>query len=167
MITDSAKFDKILKITHELLQIQDLDMLLERMLTEVRTIIGADAGSIYLVEGATLKFSYTQNSTLQKKLPFGKKLIYSTFSISINNQSIAGYVANTGLIVNITDAYSLDNYQPYSFDRHFDDATGYRTRSMLSVPIKTAGGKARGVIQLINALHADGGIRSFTATEDR
>ncbi|MBU0744970.1 MAG: GAF domain-containing protein [Gammaproteobacteria bacterium] len=166
MITDQGKFDKVLKITHELLQIQDLDMLLEHMLTEVRTIVGADAGSIYLVEGATLKFSYTQNSTLQKKLPFGKKLIYSTFSIEINNQSIAGYAANTGLGVNISDAYHIDNYQPYSFDKHFDETTGYRTQSVLSVPIKTSGGRVTGVIQLINAVSADKTIRGFTSSDE-
>lgn len=163
---DSAKFAGILKITHELLQIQDLDMLLERMLTEVRAIVNADAGSIYIVEGANLKFSYTQNSTLQKRLPFGKKLIYSTFNIKINNQSIAGYVANTGLSVNLADAYHLNVSQPYSFDKHFDEATGYRTRSMLSVPIKIPGGKIKGVLQLINALQADEIIRSFTAIEE-
>ena len=166
MITEPNYFEKILKTTHELLQIQDLDMLLEHMLTEARTIIGADAGSIYIVEGPLLKFSYTQNSTLQKKLPFGKKLIYSTFSIQINNQSIAGYVANTGLIANITDAYRLDNYQPYSFDKHFDDTTGYRTQSMLSIPIKAPSGKVIGVIQLINALTLDKNVRAFTATEE-
>ncbi len=166
MITDPIKFDKVLKITHELLQIQDIDMLLERMLTEVRGIVGADAGSIYIVEGAELKFSYTQNSTLQKKLPFGKKLVYSTFSIPINNQSIAGYVANTGMLVNIADAYHIDSFQPYSFGKHFDETTGYRTQSVLSVPIKMVGGKVIGVIQLINALNVDKTIRYFTTTEE-
>jgi response regulator RpfG family c-di-GMP phosphodiesterase len=166
MIADSTKFDKVFKITHELLQIQDIDMLLEQMLTEVRIIVGSDAGSIYLVEDSKLRFSYTQNSTLQKKLPFGKKLIYSTFSIPINNESIAGYVANTGIIVNMADAYHIDSHQPYSFDKTFDEKTGYRTQSMLSVPIKTYGGKVIGVIQLINAMRPDKTVRTFTSTEE-
>ncbi|MEI8054738.1 MAG: HD domain-containing phosphohydrolase [bacterium] len=166
MANDQKDFDKIIKITQELLQIQDLDMLLEHMLTEVRSVVGADAGSVYLVEGSTLKFSYTQNSTLQKKLPFGKKLIYSTFSVQINNKSIAGYVANTGVLVNIPDAYCIDNFQPYSFDKHFDETTGYRTQSMLAVPIKNSLGKVTGVIQLINSLGLDQLIRPFTAIEE-
>ena len=156
----------ISKITHELLQIHDLDMLLEHMLTEIRNLIGADAGSVYLVEESTLKFSYTQNSTLQKKLPFGKKLIYSTFSIKINNKSIAGYVANTGISTNISDAYLIDEFQPYSFDKHFDETSGYRTHSMLTVPIKNYLGRVIGVIQLINAIDMDQSIRSFTAAEE-
>ncbi|EKE01491.1 MAG: hypothetical protein ACD_21C00119G0002 [uncultured bacterium] len=166
MTNGQINFDKILKITHELLQIQDLDMLLERMLTEVRNVVGADAGSIYLVEGSKLKFSYTQNNTLQKKLPFGKKLIYSTFSIPINNKSIAGYVANTGVIVNIPDTYQIDGFQPYSFDKKFDEKTGYRTQSMLAVPIKNPTGTVIGVIQLINSLGLDQLIRPFTSTEE-
>jgi HD-GYP domain-containing protein (c-di-GMP phosphodiesterase class II) len=166
MTNDQINFNQILKVTHELLQIQDLDMLLERMLAVVRNIVGADAGSIYLVEGPALKFSYTQNDTLQKKLPFGKKLIYSTFSIQKNNKSISGYVANTGMIVNIPDAYHIDSFQPYSFDKKFDEKSGYRTQSMLSVPIKSPGGSVAGVIQLINALGLDQSIRSFTATEE-
>lgn len=164
---DSNKLDTVLKTTHTLLQIQDIDMLLEQMLTEVRAIVNADAGSIYIVEGQILKFRYTQNDTLQKKLPFGKKLIYSTFTVPINNQSIAGYVANTGLLVNITDAYHIDKIQPYSFGKHFDETTGYHTQSMLSVPIQSSGGgKVIGVIQLINAIDLDGSIRTFTSTEE-
>lgn len=166
MISEPAKFDRSLKIISELSQIQDLDLLLEQLLTEARNIVDADAGSIYLIRGTTLDFSYTQNATLQKKLPFGKKLIYSTFSLPINNESIAGYVANTGILVNITDAYHIDNHQPYSFDKHFDETSGYRIQSILSVPIKTPGGKVTGVIQLINALNVGGVIRSFTKTEE-
>jgi response regulator RpfG family c-di-GMP phosphodiesterase len=166
MNNSQINFDKILKTTLELLQIQDLDMLLEHLLTELRIVVNADAGSIYLAEGSTLKFSYTQNGTLQKKLPFGKKLIYSTFSIPINNKSIAGYVANTGIAVNITDAYRIDSFQPYSFGKHFDEQTGYRTQSILTVPIKASTGKVTAVIQLINALGLDRLIRPFTSVEE-
>ena len=166
MNTKQINFDRIFKVTHDLLQIQDLDLLLEQILTAVRKIVNADAGSIYLVEGIQLKFSYTQNDTLQKKLSFGKKLIYATFSMPINNRSIAGYVANNGILVNIADAYVLDDFQPYSFDQTFDEKTGYRTKSILAVPIKTASGDISGVIQLINALRIDRTIRSFTAIEE-
>lgn len=166
MAIESSKIDKILNIAHELLQIQDIDVLLESVLTRARQTIGADAGSIYLVDGDALKFRYTQNNTLQKKLAFGKKLIYSTSNIPINNQSIAGYVANTGILVNLEDAYSIDGRQPYSFDKHFDEATGYRTQTMLSVPIKNPLGNVVGVIQLINAISRDGSIRSFTAIDE-
>ena len=50
-----------------------IDILLERILTNVRLFFNADAGSIYMKNGDELKFSYSQNNTLQKKLPSGRK----------------------------------------------------------------------------------------------
>lgn len=165
-MTNRADFNRILKTSHELLQTHDLDVLLEQMLTELRTAVNCDAGSIYLVEGQALKFSHTQNATLQKKLPLGKKLIYSTFNVKIDNQSIVGYVASTGLAVNVANVYRLDNFQPYSFDKHFDETTNYRTQSMLTAPIINSMEKTIGAIQLINALDNNQDIRSFDAVDE-
>jgi len=165
-IDNRIDFNKILKISHELLQTHDLDVLLEQMLTELRATINCDAGSIYLIEGQTLKFSYTQNYTLQKKLPFGKKLIYSTFNVKIDNKSIVGYVVSNGLAVSIANVYHIDAYQPYSFDKHFDETTNYRTQSMLTVPIINSIEKPIGAIQLINAMNPDQSIRSFNTIDE-
>jgi HD-GYP domain-containing protein (c-di-GMP phosphodiesterase class II) len=166
MAEANGSLENVIKTTREILQIQDLDVLLERILTEARKIANADAGSIYIIEGTSLKFSYTQNNTLQKKLPIGKKLIYNTYTIPINNNSIAGYVANTGGIVNIEDAYNIDPTQPYQFEKQFDVLSGYRTISMLTIPIKTHYGSIVGVIQLINAKYPDGAIRVFSEAEE-
>jgi len=165
-IDNRVDFDKILKISHELLQTHDLDILLEQLLTKLRDTINCDAGSIYLVEGPALKFSYTQNDTLQKKLPFGKKLIYSTYNVKIDNKSIVGYVVNNSLAVNIANAYHIDTYQPYSFDRRFDETTNYRTQSVLTVPIINSMEKTIGAIQLINAINPDQAIRSFNTVDE-
>ncbi len=126
----------------------------------------ADAGSIYLIEGQQLKFSYTQNNTLQKQLPFGKKLIYSRLAVQINNASVAGYVAKTGILINIPDVYNIENYQTYSFDGSFDRQTGYRSQSVLTVPIISSGGKIMGVIQLINAMDINGIVKLFTTKDE-
>lgn len=165
-IDNRIDFDKILKLSHELLKIHDLDVLLEQMLTELRATINCDAGSIYLVEGQTLKFSYTQNNTLQKKLPFGKKLIYSTFNVKIDNNSVVGYVVSNCLTVNIANVYRIDACQPYFFDKHFDEITNYHTQSMLTVPIINSIEKTIGSIQLINATNPDQSIRSFNTIDE-
>ena len=96
MTDEKQKLQEVLDIGLEVTQIKDIDILLERILTKARHFTNADAGSIYIKEDNVLRFKYTQNETEQKKLPAGKKLIYSVFSIPVNNQSIAGYVANTG-----------------------------------------------------------------------
>ncbi len=56
-------------------------MLLEKILNEARGLVNADAGSIYIKEGDTLKFSYAQNDTLREKLGEGKKAdLYNFFN---------------------------------------------------------------------------------------
>jgi len=150
-----------MKLGIELSDIKDVDVLLERILHEARKLVNADAGSIYIKEGDRLKFSYTQNETQQKRLPPGKKLIYSIFSIPINNQTISGYVANTGEYLNIPDAYKLRGGLPYSFNRRYDDLSGYRTQSMLTFPLKTNRGETIGVLQLINGKDARGKVVPF------
>lgn len=166
MKNDLPNLNDILQLTHELLLIQDIDLVLENILKKARKIVSADAGSIYIKQGVELKFSYAQNATLQKKLGPGKKLIYTTFTIPVDNNSIAGYVANTGEIINIADVYQIDPAKPYSFGRHIDQISGYRTKSILTIPIKNSRQETIGVIQLINALNKDGSVRSFTKDEE-
>ena len=119
------KLQRIIQIGIEVAQIKDLDVLLEKVLSEARLLVNADAGSIYIKEDETLKFSYAQNETLRKRLPEGKKLIYTTFSMPITNKSIAGFVAGQSAVLNIKDAYKIGNDKPYSFDSSYDKISGY------------------------------------------
>jgi len=146
------KLRKVLNLGFEISQIKDIDLLLEKILGEARAFTNCDAGSIYVREGDQLRFSYAQNDTLQGQLPPGRKLPYSTFSIPINNASIAGYVAANGEILNIPDVYELADSFPFSFNRSYDDLTGYRTCSMLTIPLKNFRNDVIGVLQLINAM---------------
>jgi HD-GYP domain-containing protein (c-di-GMP phosphodiesterase class II) len=162
---------------HELNQIgmalsaeHDPAKLLELILTKSREFTGSDAGSVYLVENAgngeqrksllfapgqqgspvqehepqeQLRFKLAQNDTVV--VPFRE------VAISINEKSIAGYVALTGEIVNIEDAYHLPAEVPYSINRKFDEDSGYRTKSILAVPIRNQKDRIIAVLQLINA----------------
>src|SRR6478735_8189731 len=162
---------------HELNQIgmalsaeHDPGKLLELILTKSREFTSSDAGSVYLVESTgeggksqsllyppgepgtlappqapqeQLRFKLAQNDTVA--VPFRE------VAISINENSIAGYVALTGEIVNIEDAYHLPADVPYSINRKFDEDSGYRTKSILAVPIRNQKEKIIAVLQLINA----------------
>jgi HD-GYP domain-containing protein (c-di-GMP phosphodiesterase class II) len=129
--------------------------------------VNADAGSIYIKEEDTLKFTYTQNETLQKRLPPGEKLIYSTFSLPINTESIAGYVATTGELLNLPDVYKIDPSAPYAFGKKFDEESGYKTQSVFTVPLKTRRGDILGILQIINAQDRNGRIVPFTRAEEK
>ena len=166
MIDEKKKFQEVLNVGLEVIQTRDIDILLERILTKARYLTNADAGSIYIKDESKLLFRYTQNETLQKLLPPGKKLIYSTFTVPVNNQSIAGYVANTGHVVNIENVYDLTDSVPFSFDPSYDRLSGYRTQSVLCFPLKTNTDEVVGVLQLINAKNGHGNIVPFLPEDE-
>ncbi|MCL4456199.1 MAG: HD domain-containing protein [Nitrospirae bacterium] len=166
MLDEKQKLFQIIDLGHEIAQVKDVDILLEKILSVARQFVNADAGSIYIKEDNRLKFSYTQNDTLQKKLPAGHKLIYSTFSIPVNNESIAGYVAGSGTMLNIEDVYKLPDNVPYSFNREYDDISDYRTKSMLTFPMITTRDQVIGVLQLINAKDRNGDILPFSKEDE-
>lgn len=166
MLSEKEKIDLITQISLDINQVKDLDLLLERILTNVRKFFNADAGSIYLKQADKLKFSYTQNVTLQNRLGPGKKLIYNTFSIPINNMSIAGYVAKNCKTVNIPDVYKIESSVPYSFDANFDKLSDYKTRSMLTVPMTNQREEVLGVMQIINAKDEKENIIPFSRFDE-
>lgn len=161
MIGGNDRRRNILNLGLELFQIKDLEPLLDKILGEARLFTNCDAGSIYVKEGKSLRFSYTQNDTLLKKQPKSGKPPYSAFNVPIGNQSIAGYVAANGTILNIPDVYNLDASSPFSFNRAYDNITGYRTRSMLAIPLNNFRGEIIGVLQLLNAMGDTGNAVPF------
>lgn len=166
MLSEKEKIDLITRISFDINKVKDIDVLLERILTNVRKFFNADAGSIYLKQGDELKFRYTQNDSLQKKLNLGKKLVYNTFSVPINKNSIAGYVAERCKTLNIPDVYQMNSAQPYAWDSHFDELSNYKTRSMLTVPMTDQHGNLLGVMQIINAQDDEGNIVPFAPSDE-
>jgi HD-GYP domain-containing protein (c-di-GMP phosphodiesterase class II) len=150
---------KILGIMEDLQHLKDLDALLDRVLMEARRLINADAGSIFLVDGDLLKFSYIHNDSLFK-FP-SHKYLYANEVLPIDSKSIAGYVAATGESVIIDDAYKISASLPFRFNRSFDDSSFYRTKSILAVPLRTSRDKIVGVLQIINPLGPDKKVISF------
>ena len=130
---------------------RDIDKLLDLILQKSREITGADAGSLYLVERA--KPENGNGDRLLSKLPQNDSVPVSNFeeyTISLDEGSIAGYVASTGRTVRIEDAYRLPDESPYHISRSWDERSGYRTKSMLVVPMRDHENAVIGVVQLIN-----------------
>src|SRR5574344_1321792 len=155
------KLQRIIETEKIINEIQDVDVLLERLLTEARGIVCADAGSIYVVEENNLKIKYAQNDTQQRALDPGEKMPYVSFSFPITEKSISGYCVISGETVNIKDAYTMPDNTPYAFNKSTDITTGYRTRSMLTLPLKMASGRTLGVLQIINAQDEEGNVIGF------
>jgi HD-GYP domain-containing protein (c-di-GMP phosphodiesterase class II) len=154
--------EKLVKIGIALSSVRDLNQLLDIIVTQARELANCDAGSLYIKEGDSLKFVVSQNDTLAKKLGQSQQAEpFKPFNIPISNQSLSGYVANNGVIVNIPDAYDIPERAEYHFDKSFDRRSGYRTRSMIQLPMKDNQGSIIGVLQLINAMDQAGQVIPF------
>ena len=138
---------ELLAIGTALSGIQDLDELLALILLKCREITCSDAGSVYLLDQSDnvpkLLFKVTQNASLPQTS-------FSEFAVPLSPRSLAGYVALTGKILNIPDAYNLSADVPYTPDRSFDQEFAYRTRSVLVLPMQNREGDVMGVLQLLN-----------------
>lgn len=133
-------------LSHE----RDLNKLLEMILSQARRITSSDAGSLYLAERTDdntpprrLQFKLTQNFSLPN-IPFSES------TIPIDHTSLSGYVAATGQPLVIADVYLLPEDVSYKQNRYFDEKFGYRTKSMLVLPMRTHKDEMIGVLQLIN-----------------
>src|SRR5213594_4328474 len=127
---------------------RDIKILLELILTQARRITQSDAGSLYLVE---------TNANGDRRLRFRLAQTYSKpeapfveHTIPVDRSSLAGYAAVTGEPLVIDDAYFLPPDVEYSINRSFDERYGYRTKSMLVIPMKDHKEDVIGVLQLIN-----------------
>ncbi len=127
---------------------RDNAKLLSYIMEQLRLISGADAGTLYLLEKdkttgrKNLRIKITQNES--------NPTDYREFVFPLSKKRISGYVASTGTPLNIPDAYEIPADREYGFDKDVDKSTGYRSKSMLTVPMQDHKGEILGVIQLIN-----------------
>ncbi len=150
--------DRLLDVGAALGAQSDPSAILAMILREARRMAGADAGSIYLVEGPRelplgdrkLRFRFAENASISSS-------DLAEFSVPINESSVVGACVLSERSITLTDLYSADPSErsfggrTFSHDRSFDERLGYQTRSMLTVPMRAPGGEVLGVIQLINA----------------
>ena len=149
------ELDELNAIGRALSSERNIDTLLDLILEKTRDVTGADAGSVYVIEGGdedvlkrTVRFKVSQNDSVQ--------LDFTEFTLPVSPKSIVGHAVITRELVNIPDLYSLaepgTRENPFGFqhNRAFDDKIGYQTRSMLTVPMIDAHEQVIGVIQLIN-----------------
>jgi HD-GYP domain-containing protein (c-di-GMP phosphodiesterase class II) len=147
--------DLLIDIGRALSQQRDLRQLLNLILRKARDVTGADAGSVYVVEGdepdparRTLRFVESQNDSITMES--------KGFTMPVSPSSIVGACVLAGEVINIPDLYGLDapgsGNNPWGFvhDRSFDKRHNYQTRSMITVPMISARNQVIGVIQLIN-----------------
>ncbi len=165
MAETEVTLEEVLDRADELNRLKDIDTILDRVLLESRRLSQARAGSIFLVENGTLRFRYVHNEDLYSESE-NNKHIYTNLEIPIDETSIVGYVAKNRETLKIDDAYRIPSSAPYHFNSSFDERTGFVTRSLLTIPIKTAQNQIAGVMQIINATDPAGNPVPFTHHEE-
>jgi HD-GYP domain-containing protein (c-di-GMP phosphodiesterase class II) len=153
---------------------RDIHRLLEQILVAAKSITRADGGTLYRVtEEHTLRFEIVRTSSLRYYLggstgnpvPFYPIQLYKDGKP--NHGMVAAYAALTGETVNIADAYAAEGFD-FTGTRAFDNKTGYRSQSFLTVPMRNHDNEAIGVLQLINAVDTkSGAIVPFSASDQR
>ena len=152
---------EILEVMEKLSHLQDVHALLDEVLLQARQLTQADAGSIYLIKNNVLNFSYVHNDTLFGASGVNRHL-YANHTLALDQHSLAGYVALTGKPLMVDNAYRLVDGMPFSFNDAFDQLSGYRTHSVLAMPLVTSQGQTVGVLQIINPLDDDRRPATFT-----
>lgn len=144
---------------------RDINLLLEIILEAAKRIAHADAGTLYLLdtEKQVLRFEIIRTDSLGiamggtsgKPISFNPVRLYDDQG-EPNHAAVAAYAALSGKTVNISDAYTEEGYD-FSGTKTFDQKTGYRSTSFLTVPMLDHEGETIGVLQLINALDQKNG----------
>jgi hypothetical protein len=138
---------------------RDNSRLLEMILLGAKEITNADGGTLYTVtEDRRLKFEIMRNlslgvamgGTTGQEIPFPPLPLYLEDN-SPNVNMVAAYTVLNGCTVNIKDAYEEIGFD-FSGTRKFDEQTGYRSKSFLTIPMKNHENEIIGVLQLINAI---------------
>ncbi len=154
------RLDELNEIGAALSKERDIDRLLEKILLAAKAITHADGGTLYRVteDGRALRFEIVRTDSLDIALggTTGKAIDFPDLPLvdelgQPNNSLVAVYAAVHGQTVNIADAYCEAGFD-FSGTRRFDQGTGYRSQSFLTVPMRNHENEIIGVLQLINAI---------------
>ncbi len=148
-----GQIKKLSDIGRALSGVYDLNTLLEMIVDQARSFTKADAGTLYIVEENTLRFQIVQNDSLKIRMG-GKNGETIPFPpVELKESNVSAYVALKGEPVNIPDVYDTDLFD-FTGPKKFDKSTGYRSKSMLVIPMKNHENDVIGVLQLLNATNA-------------
>jgi len=157
-----ARTRELVKIGMALSAEKKLDNLLEMIVSEARRYTNADGGTLYIKNDANeLEFKIIQNDTLGiREGKGGEHINWASVLLKDsegreNHRNVSAHCAQIGRAVNIDDVYGAD----FDFEgtKAFDAKTGYRSKSMLLVPLRGHEDEVIGVLQLLNAKDNDTG----------
>ena len=149
-----ATITKLNSIGVSLATQKDVSSILSNILLNIKEFTNADGGTIYIVYGDKLTFKHILNDTLNLHHNDSDEPddVWNYIEIKESNSNMVSIVcALTKKIINIDDVYDSTRFD-FSGTKQFDAKTGYRSKSMLVVPMIGDDNTLVGVLQLINKL---------------
>ena len=147
--------------------------LLELIMMGAKTLTHADGGSLYFLKDGELSFEIISNDSLDIQMggTSGNDIAFPAIPLvqdgEENHANVVTHCVLSGQTINIADAYNEDGFD-FTGTRKFDSKTGYRTRSMLTFPLKDHEQETIGVLQLINARSDDSAeVIEFTKVDQQ
>jgi len=152
-----SRIKELVKIGMALSAEKNLDRLLEMIVSEARRYTNADGGTLYIRsdDHRSLEFTIIQSDSLDLRMGgtggriHWKPVPLFTESGAENHANVCAYCALKGEAINIADVYDAEGFD-FQGTREFDSSTGYRSRSMLLVPLRDHEDEVIGVLQLLN-----------------
>lgn len=154
-----AEINKLLNVGVLLSSERDLNRLLTHILSSVMELSHCDAGTLYLLEGDTLRFRIMRNDTLNT-YSGGDGTLPDLPPVPLTPENVCARALLESRTIHVADVTNSPDYD-FSGSARYDAMTGYHTRSMLAVPMRSRSGENLGVLQLINAMDGAGNVCPF------
>jgi len=163
MAADQASFKRLIDIGIALSAEKNPDRLMETILLEAKSIGSADAGTLYIrtkQDQLTFAIVRTDSLGIAQGGTSGVDITMPAVDMykldeagqhQLNHQNIVSHVALTGETINTHDAYDSQAFD-FTGTKKFDESTGYRSKSFLTIPLKNRQDHVIGVLQLLNSL---------------
>lgn len=164
-VKDLSKIGAALSAEH------DLPKLLQMILEQAMLFTNADGGTLYMTndDQKTMRFEIVKTNSLKISMggTSGNPINWYPVKLYLDNgvpnhAMVSAHVALTGETVNIPDVYDVKGFD-FTGTRAFDTKTGYRSKSMLVVPMRNHENEIIGVVQILNAIdHLSGEVVPFS-----
>lgn len=171
---DIKTINQLIDIGHALTNEKNFDTLMEKILMGAKELSNADGGTLYLLseDENSLKFTVVQTDSLDIKMGGTKgKITWPNVQLfksdgTKNYEQVAALSALTGQLINIEDVYYAKDFN-FEGTKSFDLGTGYRTKSMLVIPMTNHENKVIGVLQLLNKIDENDEIVPFSKEDEK
>lgn len=179
ILENQRKLDLVTRAGVSFTRERDINHILNTTLSTARKLTNADGGTIYIlnevyadnpidpgeIKDRHLLFKSMQNETMGTNLSGKDIMSMPPVPLDIDGQAnlnnVSAYCVNTGKLLNFEDVYDAEGFD-FSGTREYDKNSGYRSKSMLVIPLEDHENRIIGVLQLINRRGEENQVFPFT-----